>query len=220
MRPADRGQMALPGVSAREDESASRNVAEKGSESTSSGAAKRGGDLPGVVEDLGWNDEQVARVEKAQPVVLKYCAQRRLDPNLINAIIWVESKFNPRARGPAGAQGLMQVMPKTARGIARRIDRKARPYDPDFNVDAGTWLLHRLLGKADGNVRHALIGYNRGWGYVRRHIDDGEPFSPNVEAYVDKTLAARDAFARSRFAAELPPPAPAESAAAAQSGEP
>lgn len=157
------------------------------------------GSLRGA-EMLGWTEQHVARIERAQPLIIEACVRRSLDVDLVNAVIWVESKFNPKARGPAGARGLMQIMPSTARGIAKRIDRKPRYYDPEFNVDAGTWLLRRLIDKADGDVTRALVAYNRGWAYVTRHDDADDPWSEGLVAYLERVERARQAFEHSQFA--------------------
>jgi len=154
----------------------------------------------GGAETLGWTEEHMAKIDRVQPLVIESCVRRSLDVDLVNAIIWVESKFNPKARGPAGARGLMQIMPSTARGIAKRIDRKSRPYDPEFNLDAGTWLLRRLIDKADGDVTKALVAYNRGWAYVDRHEETGEPWSDGLVHYLEKVERARAAFEHSQFA--------------------
>ena len=127
-----------------------------------------------------------------------------------------------------GRGGARTSKPKTARGISKRLERSSKPFDPDFNVDAGTWLLARLLVKAEGDETHALIAYNRGWGYVKKYIESGDPLPERPLAYVEKVQRARRAFARSQFAApepvsagedavEDPAPDTAESDAAAES---
>lgn len=87
-----------------------------------------------------------------------------VDPRLLHALIWQESKYLIRATSPVGAQGLMQLMPATARQYGCR-----RPYDPAENIEAGTRLLRDLIEAYEGNLSLALAGYNAGQGAVERH---------------------------------------------------
>ena len=100
-----------------------------------------------------------------------------VDPRLLHAVIWQESKYNTRARSHAGAQGLMQLMPAAAKrfGCADRND-------PLSNVTAGTKYLSWLLKRFSGNVELALAGYNAGEGSVDKY--DGIPPYNETRNYV------------------------------------
>lgn len=87
-----------------------------------------------------------------------------VDPRFIHAVIWQESKYQLTARSPVGAQGLMQLMPATARRFGC-----TDPHDPTENITAGTKYLSWLLKRFDGNVELALAGYNAGEGSVDKY---------------------------------------------------
>jgi soluble lytic murein transglycosylase-like protein len=143
---------------------------------------------------LPFSEEQLEHIYAVQDIVAAASAAHGVDPALINALIWVESKFDRRARGPAGAQGLMQLMPKTAGAMAKRLGRKRDAYNPDFNIHAGTLLLSRLLDRFEGDVTLALAGYNRGGGTVSKWVAAGEPMPAGVEGFVDRVVEARGWF--------------------------
>jgi soluble lytic murein transglycosylase-like protein len=91
-------------------------------------------------------------------------ARHHVDPNLVRALVKVESNFNPRAVSSKGAMGLMQLMPSTARSYAVR-----NPFDVEQNVDAGVRHLKGLLQNFNGDVQLTLAAYNAGQGAVERN---------------------------------------------------
>jgi len=118
--------------------------------------------------------------EQFEPLVQSYSAQVGLRPDLVRAVIQVESGFNPRARSPKGAMGLMQLMPATAQELGVRF-----PFDPEENIRGGTKYLRQLLDKYDGNEELALAAYNAGSGAVDRHGGQVPPFRETRD-YVKK----------------------------------
>lgn len=105
-----------------------------------------------------------------------------VDPRLIHAVAYQESRYKTEAESHAGAQGLMQMMPATAARFA--VEGKS---GTEQNVYAGTKLLRWLLKRFDGNVELALAGYNAGEGSVDKY--DGIPPFPETQNYVHKIVA-------------------------------
>ena len=135
-----------------------------------------------------------------------YAARNGLDPALVAAIISQESGFRPTAVSPAGARGLMQLMPATWREV--RSDSSCRGdhpppacgtgciFNPEANIRAGTTHFARVLQEFDGNIVLAFAAYNAGTAAVRRHAGDGsagglEDLPPFAETrlYVRKVLS-------------------------------
>jgi soluble lytic murein transglycosylase len=123
-----------------------------------------------------------------------------LNPALLAAVIEEESKFRSDAKSSAGAIGLMQLQPATAKGIALRTGGTkfvlSDLYDPEINVRYGAWYLHHLLLKY-GDERLALAAYNAGQENVDRWRAAGEGVQfPETRAYIDKVERLKGIYRR------------------------
>ena len=110
-------------------------------------------------------------------IIFEAGEKQGIDPRFLHAVIWQESKYKLRARSHAGAQGLMQLMPDTAKRFG--CDD---PHDAVENIEAGTKYLSWLLKRFEGNVELALAGYNAGEGSVAKY--DGIPPYNETRNYV------------------------------------
>jgi soluble lytic murein transglycosylase len=127
-----------------------------------------------------------------EAIVNGHARNYRLDPALLAAVIYTESKFDADAHSGAGAIGLMQLLPDTARGIALRTGGRNFVVDdlyvPELNVRYGSWYLRHLLDRY-GDARLALAAYHAGQGNVDRWRARGVGVQfPETRAYVDKVL--------------------------------
>jgi soluble lytic murein transglycosylase len=127
-----------------------------------------------------------------EAIVKTHARNYDLDPALLAAVIYTESRFRPDARSPAGALGLMQLLPETGRAIALRTGGHAFVVsdllDPEINVRYGSWYLRELIRKYD-SVPVALAAYHAGQGNVDRWREEGlEVQFPETRAYVANVL--------------------------------
>lgn len=149
-------------------------------------------------------------------IIRQQAKKKNLDPALIAAVIYQESRFRPR-ESSAGAQGLMQILPSTADFIADRSGgTKFTTSDlatPQVNISYGAWYLRHLLDHYDGDVLTALAAYNAGIGRVDQWLADAGksggsitdpdeiPF-PETREYVKNVLDAQEEY-REEYPGEL-----------------
>ena len=160
--------------------------------------------VPGAV--LFHMDESVEKLTRSQPesrklpayakgggdyesIIQKMSDKFDVDPTLVRAVIRAESGFNQRALSPAGARGLMQLMPTTARRHGVR-----NIHAPEENIRGGVKHLRELLDRYGDNVSMALAAYNAGEGHVDRYR--GIPPIPETRSYVARVLKYRREYQR------------------------
>lgn len=120
-------------------------------------------------------------------IIMHHSKLHGMDPSLIKAVMKAESNFNPNAISNKGAQGLMQLMPDTARLM--KVDD---PFDPDDNIMGGTKYLKLLDGIFDGDIELMLAAYNAGPNKVIEHnmkvppIEETRTFIKRVKYYYGK----------------------------------
>ena len=146
------------------------------------------------IETLKGKIEQIAPIEtlkekiihnkpkNVDEIISSVSKKYNVDENFIRAIIKQESGFNPNATSKKGAMGLMQLMPKTAKGLG-----VADAYNPTQNVDGGVRYIKSLMDKYDGDMKVALAAYNAGPTAVNRY--GGIPPYKETQNYVNKVMA-------------------------------
>ena len=127
--------------------------------------------------------------------ILASAKQYSLDPELIKAVIKVESDFNPYAVSKRGAMGLMQLMPDTA----EEMD-VASPFEPEENIRGGSRYLKKMIDLFDGDLRLVLAAYNAGPSRVLAH--NRIPRIDETEKYVKRVLSEYGRNQRNRLASQ------------------
>jgi soluble lytic murein transglycosylase len=159
---------------------------------------------------LWWN----SRLEQSQDNPIRAAANRyKVDPALVKAVVWRESRFNPSVRGRAQELGLMQIREEAAQewADAEHITgfEHAHCLDPQTNALAGTWYLRKLLRRyvqTDDPIPYALADYNAGRGNVLKW-NSGEAATnstvfveqigfPGTKAYVKSVMRRREKYRR------------------------
>jgi Transglycosylase SLT domain len=161
--------------------------------------------LPELAPAPPFSPSDRERIAAVEPWVQQTATRFELDPELIQGVIWVESRFQPRAESPAGARGLMQLMPATADAMVRELGRPlGRIYDPELNIEAGSLYLLKLLDRFDGDETLALAAYNAGAGNVGRWMAEDGELPPRSLQYVENVQRARMRFVAMRQERQMP----------------
>jgi peptidoglycan lytic transglycosylase len=168
--------------------------------------------VAGAIALLGPAQEAIKELTlplRHEDIIRQQARDKNLDPALIAAVIYGESKFRDRT-SKAGAKGLMQILPETAEFVARKSGgtefKRGDLADPQINISYGCWYLRYLLDRYDGNPVAAVAAYNAGhtrvdrWGGANLRLDDIR--FAETEAYTRKVLDKRDEYAK-RYPDEL-----------------
>jgi peptidoglycan lytic transglycosylase len=144
--------------------------------------------------------ERIRYPLRYEQIVRGHAKNYDLDPALVAAVIYQESKFRADARSSSGAIGLMQLRPQTAEGIAIRTGgthfQVSDLYNPEINVRYGSWYLRHLLDKY-GDEKDALAAYNAGQRNVDEWRAEGKGIEfPETRAYVDRVEHLKHVYAR------------------------
>ena len=142
------------------------------------------------------------RVHRYDPIIREAARRYQLPESLLRAVIHTESYYNPHAVSRAGAMGLMQLMPATARYLG--VDS---PFDPRQNIHGGARFLRILANHFDGDMVLVVAAYNAGAGAVKKHR--GVPPYAETRAYVRAVLRRYHAYERERVLAQAERPGPA-----------
>jgi soluble lytic murein transglycosylase-like protein len=146
------------------------------------GDAPLGDEAPASPQQAPFTAPTEADMRHYSAIVKVASRANGVEGELVHAIIWAESSYNPNAVSPAGAAGLMQLMPETARSYGVR-----NVFDPAENIHAGVKIMRQLLAKFDGDPELALAAYNAG-PYAVIRAGNRIPPHPETEAYVPKVM--------------------------------
>lgn len=123
--------------------------------------------------------------QKYSALIAQAAEEYGVDEKLLHAVIQAESAYNPEARSPAGAVGLMQLMPDTALRYGVRVEDRT---DPAESIKGGAKYLRDLMKMFDSNMELAVAGYNAGENAVKRYNNSVPPY-PETRNYVAQVLA-------------------------------
>jgi soluble lytic murein transglycosylase len=159
---------------------------------------------------LYWQD-RLPKERPCDPLIVQVARETGVDPFLIRALIWRESKFDPATHGTADERGLMQVTPEVGQMWAKADKipnfQPDNLYDPETNIRAGTWYLNRAIrhwSQTDDPVTFALAEYNAGPSNAQRWVDANSPQDhvafmdrityPSTRNYIEAILTQRNRY--------------------------
>ena len=150
--------------------------------------------------------ERVRYPLRYEHIVVGHAENYELEPQLVAAVIYQESKFDADAVSESGAVGLMQLLPETGQGIADRTGgdnwTPEDLHNPELNIRYGSWYLRHLLDKY-GDEELALAAYNAGQANVDRWLDEGRGIQfAETRHYVDRVQELKAIYADA-YASEL-----------------
>ncbi len=151
------------------------------------GTVERTYSVPKTTSVLATQPVPQGRDQLYEDLIIEHARLNDVRTDLVRAVVQVESAFNPYARSPKGALGLMQLMPATAQQFG-----VMNPFDPRENVRAGVAYLRQLLDRYEDNEQLALAAYNAGPGAVDRHGQNVPPYreTRNYVARISKMTSA------------------------------
>jgi len=145
--------------------------------------------LDGQNQDIEQEIEELIELPPFHEHIMQAAQNYKIDPALIRAIIQAESSYNPQAVSKRGAQGLMQLMPGTAKSLGIEDS-----FNPALNIDGGVRYFRQLLDRFGGDEVLALAAYNAGSRYVRKY--KGVPPFRATKIYIKKVFKYRDQFGK------------------------
>ncbi|MDO8461761.1 MAG: lytic transglycosylase domain-containing protein [Deltaproteobacteria bacterium] len=185
---------------------------------STSGGVKKEGSFASILKEASSSRKNgvteqpryMTRKEQERPeidqAVQEAAAKYSLPPELIGAVIQQESNFNSRAISPVGAEGLMQLMPATAREMGVK-----NSFDIRQNVDGGSRYLRQMMDRFDGDMPKAIAAYNAGPGAVERaggipHFEETQAYVPAVMKNFETMLSQTGGTPKNLYAVNSPEP--------------
>lgn len=130
---------------------------------------------------------EITDEQRYYPIIVKVSLEYKIDPLLVKAVIVAESGFDTNAVSRVGAEGLMQLMPRTAKYLGVEDS-----FNPEHNIYGGVKYLKRLLDKYNGNIEFALAAYNAGARNVFKY--KGVPPYAETKKYIKKVSALHEMY--------------------------
>jgi len=166
--------------------------------------------MAGEVGYLYWEDHQ-PKESPYDPIIAEVAREDGIDPFLVRALVWRESRFEPTTLGTAQEHGLMQVTPAVGEAWAKSIKmadfKDDDLFNPVVNIRAGTWYLSHAIrhwSQTDDPVTFGLAEYNAGRSNALKWVDPNDPQNhiafmdritfPSTQKYVETILAKRDEY--------------------------